>query len=34
MKNLLLKTNTESLLLVTENTSKEVLHEEISSEEF
>ena len=34
MKNLLLKTNTESLLLVTENTGKEVLHEEISSEEF
>ena len=34
MKSLLLKSNTEDLLLVKENTDKEVLHEEICSEEF
>ena len=34
MKKLLLKSNTEGLLLVKENTDKEVLPEEINSEEF
>ena len=34
MKNLLLKSNIEGLLLVKENTEKEVLHEEIYSKEF
>ena len=34
IKNLLLKNNTEGLLLVKENTDEEVFHEEIYSEEF
>ena len=34
MKKLLLKSNTEGLLLAKENTGKEVLHEEIFSEDF
>ena len=34
IKNLLLKNNTEGLLLVKENTDKEVFHEEIYSKEF